>query len=364
MLRSQTLIRTAALTLLSGTALAQVDPNSGIDFVTIGDVGNANWTGGGSNNNRGRVDYEYKIGKFEVTTSQWVEFMNAALDRPSSDRIPHVYAPSVWGAQGTPAQNGGSRWRVPAGREMLPTGGVDWRVCAIYCNWLHNGKSLDRSAFLSGAYDVDTFQRYNGGATYTDQVTRSPGARYFIPSLDEWMKAAHWDPNKPNTDGTSGGWWTYSNSSDTPYNYGPAGQRVVQFPGTPAPDPEGPFATANAGWDNFDFPGFSPYSIPLGSYTGVTSPWGLMDVAGATSEWVEEAFRQPGEIYLRSRSFEGSAWDFRTNGIPDMVRSPRGGGPPDLSFYEVGFRVASIPAPGMGSLGVGLSVLSLRRRRR
>jgi hypothetical protein len=75
---------------LSGTALAQVDPLSGIDFVTIGDPGNPNWTGGGFyNNNHGRVDYEYRIGRFEVTTAQWVQFMNAATDRPSNDRIPH-----------------------------------------------------------------------------------------------------------------------------------------------------------------------------------------------------------------------------------------------------------------------------------
>lgn len=364
MLRRQTIVTTAVVMWLSGAALGQVDPLSGIDFVTIGDVGNASWTGGGSNNNRGRVDYEYKIGKFEVTTAHWVEFMNAALDRPANDRIPHVFAPLQWGASTAPSQNGGSRWRVAPGNEMLPTGGVDWRVCAIYCNWLHNGKSLDRSAFLSGAYDVSTFTRYLNGSTFTDQVTRSPGARYYIPSLDEWMKAAHWDPNKPNGDGSTGGWWTFSNSSDTPYNYGPAGQHVVQFPGTPGPDPNGPLATANGGWDRFDFPGFSPYSIPLGSYTGVTSPWGLMDAAGATSEWLEEPFQEPSELYLRSRKFEGSAWDFRTSGAPDMARTVRGSSPPDLPFYEVGFRIAAtVPSPGLGSLGIGLSVMSLRRRR-
>lgn len=364
MLRRHSFASTAMMMLLSGTALAQVDPLSGIDFVTIGDVGNGNWTGGGSNNNRGRVDYEYKIGKFEVTTSQWVEFMNAALDRPSSDRIPHMFAPTQWGAVGTTAQNGGSRWRVPAGNEMLPTGGVDWRVCAIYCNWLHNGKSLDRSAFLSGAYDVSTFGRSSGGVTYTDQVARSPGARYFVPSLDEWIKAAHWDPNKPNADGTTGDYWLYSNSSDAPFAYGPPGVRVRPIGGAPGPDPNGEFATANAGWNDFHF-GTSPYTIPLGSYEGVTSPWGLMDVAGGTSEWLEDVLQSPREMYFRSRFAEGSAMVFATNGLPDQVRYPRGSAEPDLPFFEVGFRIAAVvPSPGWCALGGVWVMVRLTRRRR
>ncbi len=56
MLRRQALISTATLTLLSGTALAQVDPNSGIDFVTIGAVGNAPYVGQGLTSGYGQVN--------------------------------------------------------------------------------------------------------------------------------------------------------------------------------------------------------------------------------------------------------------------------------------------------------------------
>ena len=96
-------------------AAAQPDP-SGIDFVTLSDPGNPNWTGGGTNNNRGGVDYEFKIGRFDVTTAQWVEFMNAGFDRPAGDAIPFLGSPRAWTAERITPQNGGTRrWASPAG---------------------------------------------------------------------------------------------------------------------------------------------------------------------------------------------------------------------------------------------------------
>jgi hypothetical protein len=346
------------------TARAEVDPATGIDFVTITAPGNPNWTGSSLyNNNRGRVDYEYRIGRFEVTTAQWAEFINAAMDRPSTDRIPHVGVPVRWGAQGTtPTNPGGRRFVVPAGREMFAAGGISWRTAAIYCNWLHNGKGTNRDAFLTGAYDVSTFTFFNGGSTFTDQLTRSSGARYWIPSLDEWMKAAHYDPNKPNSDGSVGGWWQYSTTSDARPAYGPPGQRVrTVFP--LGPDPNGPLAMVNAGWDDFDFAGFDPYAIALGSYA-VTSPWGLYDAAGATAEWTEAYFQVTGEMFPRDRLAEGNDWGFGL-GNSDLVRSTGGSADPALQSETFGLRVATnVPSPGLGSLGVAVLAVSLCRRRR
>lgn len=345
------------------TTRADVDPNSGIDFVRVGAVGNAPYTGGGLYvNNRGRVDYEYSIGKFEVTTAQWVEFMNAAFDRPASDRIPFAFSPAQWAAQATsPNTPGAQRWVVPAGREMLPVGGLDWRTCAIYANWLHNDKATNREAFLSGAYDVGTFGYVGTGSLFTDQITRSPGARYWIPSLDEWMKAAHYDPNKQNSDGSVGGWWTYANGSDTPFVYGPPGVRSSTG-GFSGPDPNGPFATANSGWDAPNFPGFSPFLIPLGSYD-VTSPWGLYDMAGGIAEWTEGIFVVTGDSFPTERLLEGSGWASLAGG--DVLRAVGGGAPPSISYTQSGLRIASnVPSPGLGSLGLVLIGMSLGRRRR
>jgi len=101
--RVTALVATAAA-ILSTFTTAQAQPDSsGIDFVTIGSPGNAAWDGtgirpGGNQRmiGRGSVGYEYRIGKFEVTTSQWVEFFNAAYDRPTNDRLPHLIPPNAW----------------------------------------------------------------------------------------------------------------------------------------------------------------------------------------------------------------------------------------------------------------------------
>ena len=48
-----------------------------IEFVTVGDLGNANDEADSNGLAFGRVDYSYKIGKYEITFGQYVEFLNA-----------------------------------------------------------------------------------------------------------------------------------------------------------------------------------------------------------------------------------------------------------------------------------------------
>lgn len=336
---AKTITLLAALS-LAAPALAQPDP-SGIDFVTIGAPGNAAYQSVNPNdfvNGRGSVGYEYRLGRYEVTTAQWVEFFNAAYDRADAP-LPHLLPPDFWGATPTtPNTPGRQRWTVPDGNEMRPVGDISWRMAAMYCNWLTNGKSTDRAAFLSGAYDVSTFG-FNGGI-FTDQLVHSPGAQYWIPTWDEWLKAAHYDPVKPNPDGTSGGWWQYSNASDTPYTYGPPG-----------------LGQANAGFTSPD-----PFSIPLGTYA-TTSPWGLYDMAGGTTEWTESVRISNGQPF---RVFDGSWWSQSTfqSSLSDQIRY-RGDEFPHIPTYEFGLRIASsIPAPGPWAIGTGaLCTLGLRRKR-
>lgn len=343
------------LAVLSSLSLAQVDPASGIDFVTVGAVGNAPWAGDGTLGDRaigrGGVDYEYRIGKYEVTTANWVEFMNAALDRPLDDRLPHVRAPQFWGAAGAPPQNGGQRFTVPAGNELRSVGDISWRAAAMYCNWLHNGKSLEREAFLNGAYDVSTFvtiQLPNGAEQFQDQFTRSPGAKYFIPSWDEWLKASHYDPNKQNSDGSVGGWWRYSNGTDIPLTYAPP----PSFGGNGT-------GMANAG---FTLPGGAHYRIPLGSYPQTQTPWGLLDVAGCTFEWTEGVSEDP-QTFERWRIVDGSFYG-TDSGVLDRIGS-RGGELPFVDVLFYGVRIASVvPSPASGALGICTLIFVGTRRRR
>ncbi len=348
--------RTTILAALLAPALpaaADIDPLSGIDFVTVGAVGNAPWVGDGSPNDqavgRGQVNYEYRIGKMEITTGQWVEFMNAAFDRPQSEWLPFMNWPDNWGGASTsPTTAGGRRWVAPAGQELRMVGDLTWRQAAIYCNWLHNNKSLDQSAFLTGAYDVSTF----GDATpfgFTDQRERSPGARYFIPTWDEWLKAAHYDPNKQNPDGSVGGWWQYANKRDQVLIYGPP----------PAFGGDGT-GMANAG---FNLPGFTERFIPLASYPTQQSPWGLLDTAGGMTEWMETGYYNSLGT-LDARGLDGSGWG-SSSGVAMAVDSIRtwGGEWPNLAFSDNGFRIAAVvPAPGGAGLMIVLACWTARRR--
>src|SRR5690606_22102773 len=68
-----------------------------------------------------------------------------------------------------------------------------WDACR-FCNWLHNGKptgAQDTTTTEDGAYDLREIT-----AIENNTVTRKPGARYFIPTQDEWHKAAYFQPRQ------------------------------------------------------------------------------------------------------------------------------------------------------------------------
>ena len=129
---------------------ARITSDQGIELVIIGAAGNAPWAGttphtrGDEAVGRGSVPHEYRIGRMEVTTSQWAEFLSAAMDGPVSDRLLHLVVPLRWGAAPAPSQNGGQRFAPVAGREFSPAGGITWRMAAMYCNTDHASFSCER----------------------------------------------------------------------------------------------------------------------------------------------------------------------------------------------------------------------------
>ncbi len=353
MLGTTTAILTS-LACLSSLALAQVDPLTGIDMARIGAVGNVGYNREdpvGQTIGRGSVGYEYNIGRTEVPSSLFVEFYSALYARSTPVPIPvNLVEPFRWGGEVDTSYAGpGTRFRLRtdvANAAMLPVGGIDWRTCAILCNWLHNNKSLDANAFLNGAYDVSTFSPVPF-PTFTDQRTHHPDARYWIPTWDEWLKAAHYDPNKQNSDGTLGGWWIQPNATDIPLTYG-----------LPASLGGSPLNQANAG---FQTPQQVEYTVPLKAYMGVQSPWGLWDVAGGAREWTEEIFEViPGQP--SSRIFDGTGWG--SIGTASDFIYGRGGATPNASSTSYGLRIASlVPSPGV-TIAFALNILWITRRNR
>lgn len=278
----------------------------GFEWVVVGDPGNRPVTeaeapffwpphGGEKPLLAGSVAYPYRMSVFEVTNEQWLEFVNA-------------YAPYNEGFFASFSFTGfyifydsqAGVYRMDTGTDRWPAE-MSWRYAARYCNWLHNNKAPERWAFESGVYDTATFGEAPDGS-FTDQITRSPGSRYWIPSLDEWVKAVHWDPDK---DG-EGGYWLYPYGSDAPPSPGPPGN-----------------GDTSAGYDDDNFGFF----WDAGSYPHARTPWGLLDASGGVREKLEFPSGPPGSPTSRlsdsSDHGDGDPASFVSNDRLDRVGGGR-----------------------------------------
>lgn len=329
---------------IAGTQRADLpsDPPGGLGFVTIGDAGNVPYPGGPSGQRAGvgRVDYEFRMGRTEVTTAQWLDFVNA-VDTFNPVLARDTLEPVLWGAHyqgGAP----GSRWTLDGLPQspMTAVGGITWRSAAMYCNWLHNDRAATQEAITSGAYDASTFTT-NADGSFNDQLTRSPGARYWIPSENEWLKASHYDPNHSGLG--LGGWWTYPYQSESP--------PVTGLPGTPGAQTSADFESSPFIW----------YEIPLGAYSESMTAYGLIDVSGGAQEWTEQT-----GLSHTDRRTEGS-WIGRGMGAAEFFNvawRSSGSGRPGVRYSSVSFRVAAtVPEPCGVSLLLLASILCQRRYR-
>lgn len=321
-------------------------PDYDFQWVTIGDVNNPAYDGPTVNNyppaGAGSVSYEYRISRLEITATQWLEFANAF--GPMGD--PYGFGREVDGngaiRRVSSSPGTGVRYGLEPGEnaENRFVQGISWRNAARYCNWLHNNKEPTVAAITTGAYDTTTFGGTLGN--FTDASGHLPGAKFWIPTVDEWLKAVHYDPSK--YDQNQGGWWTYPNGTDAP----------------PAPGPS-PFmggdGQTNAGYDEFE----DNLSFRVGAYPDTQTPWGLLDASGGASEWIE-TWRDSGY----SRIVDGAPagpFPWRT----ELDASWRGSSEWPTSSggsIDVGLRIASaVPSPGSFCVVCVLAISSSLQRR-
>ncbi|KKL81467.1 hypothetical protein LCGC14_1994460, partial [marine sediment metagenome] len=246
-----------------------------IETVLVGDVGNA-----ADDTSYGSVSYEYRIGKYEVTNAQYAEFLNAVASTDTNG----LWNSNMAAWSGGIEQNGG--WgnytyavksipdededQIPNshpdrisgtgnGYANLPVNNVQWGDTLRFANWMHNGQptgAQDASTTEDGAYDM-----FLGNG-----AVRKAGAKYFVPSEDEWYKAAFYKGG-----GTDAGYYEYATSSDA------------------VPVEEKPPGGANSAMYSRIIWPWDPNIASVGSYTGSPSPYGTFDQNGSMWEWLEES---------------------------------------------------------------------------
>lgn len=326
---------------LSVTALTAIPclagggvPDYGFDWVTIGAPGNRDTIPSEvpslPDRRVGGVAYEYRLTRTEVTVGQWFEFAQAYVRWN-----PEAADNSELTGRFIGVSFDGTLFTAPA---LLNVPNVQsWRMAARFCNWLHNGKADNPAAFQNGAYDTSTFTQ-NPDGTQNDQRDHSPGALFWIPTHDEWVKGAFYDPNRYGQG--QGGYWRYPNSSAT-------------IPTSGLPE-DGGETNAGIGVPRDRYP------MPVGSYPGVRSPWGLLDISGGEHEWTESI---GGSSLSRDRTFLGSNYGqliyFLIDRPDDAATSAA-----DPRFLQ-GLRLASaVPAPSSVVLISALPTIFFRRRSR
>lgn len=316
------------------------------DMVLVDNPGNtADSTGYGS------VAYNFLIAKNSVTIGQYAEFLNAVaksdprtlwnanmnndqrirgIERTGSDGS-YVY--TVIGPNGTNpvgAQSAANR----------PIAYVSWFDAARFANWMSNGKVLnpaDATAALAlidnGAYNLGSAT--TGNAVAKNLINPNTGAAptFYIPTENEWYKAAYYSPIK---NAGSPGYYVYGTQSDAAPGNG--------WDGT----------TALANKDSANQTNYRPdnrYTV-----TGTTATIGVSDNQNLLTD--VGAFSGSGSFY---GTFDQSGNVYQWNDLDGLAssgssRGRRGGNWFNDAFYlSSSFRSTFVPSFANGSLGFRLS---------
>jgi formylglycine-generating enzyme required for sulfatase activity len=295
-----------------------------IEFVPVGNPGNANDTADGDSltagvQRFGAVASAFQIGKYEVTNAQYVKFLNAvAVSDPNALYNPFMTSSTLGGISRSGA-SGSYSYTVKKAMGNKPVNYVRFYSAIRFCNWLHNGMP-------SGAQGAATTEDGAYGITAGPTVSaRKAGAKFFLPNENEWYKAAYYDPNKGGV-GVAG-YWLYPTQSDS-------------LPDEAHCSGIGDIDTPTMNIANFNQGSF--WNDVLGNVTtvgsggpGSESAYGAADMAGNVYEWNEAIVSAP------KRGLRGGAWNFGGAFLLSSNRDfedPAGGA--NAGYDNIGFRVA------------------------
>lgn len=257
-------------------------------FESIGDSGNAAGTGG-----YGAVVYDFRISTHEVSED--------VLQRAVNSGMTGVTAGAWAGDQ--------------------PAAFVDWFEVAAFINFLNTDRGYTPAYDLSWDGESWTMNLWSPADAWQiggENLYRHKDAYYFLPSENEWFKAAYYKGG-----GTNAGYWNYPTQQDT----------------APIPLAFGTLA-GTAVYDGQD----QPASVLA---NGGVSAYGPRGMAGNVAEWTESAWDGFNNLASEDRTVRGGDW---FGSLDQLASDARDINAPLYESDFIGFRVASVPEPSTVAL--------------
>jgi formylglycine-generating enzyme required for sulfatase activity len=251
-----------------------------VQWVTVRDPGNRPDTDVMSSDRTtgyGAVPYRYRISKYDVTNAQYAAFLNAVASKsdpyllfyPCMDRTQCYHMGS--GIERT-GDAGNYHYAAQAGRARRPVNYVNLFMSMRFANWMNNGQG-DAST-ETGAYTL------RGGTvvpTNAFALHRNAGAQIYLPSEDEWYKAAYYDP-------TLHRYYDYPAGTDEPMACAVPGNTPNTAncgSATNSANPANPGLPPPADWFYGDV-------TDVGAYSQSASPNGTYDQGGNVFQWTDD----------------------------------------------------------------------------
>lgn len=281
----------------------------------------------------GQVAYAYKIGKYAVTLSQYSAFLNHVATEADPYKLWNqgMLQPYIQGISRTESAGKYIYAVLPTyssanlSSENMPITWVSWFSIARFANWLANGQPTGAESSgtsENGAYNLNGVT--SGITVSKNAINPNTGEppTYYIPSENEWYKAAYYNPMLA---GGAGGYYVYATQSNqVPNNIIGTGANLANF-----------LYAAKAGYcvTQSGILESATYLTNVGTFSGSPSYFGTFDQSG--NVWEVNALTGQTSLHMGLR---GAAWtstpEYMTSSYRLLV-SPANGA------VNVGFRLSS-----------------------
>jgi hypothetical protein len=279
-----------------------------IDFVNIGNAGNADDAGAGGglySSPYGAVPYVYRIGTYEISQD--------VITKATASGLANVVAGAFTGSQ--------------------PAANMTWFEAATFVNWLNTSTGHHAAYQYDDQVGLTLWSSAQAWQLGGENLYRHKDAYYFLPSEDEWYKAAY-----HKNDGVTANYWDYATGSNS--------------------IPTAVTGGTTSGTAVFGVAGSMPTAV---NNAGGLSPYGTMAQNGNVREWQESAFDGTNDSAFEFNVVRGGYFSIPEGGLRSSTRTED---PPADASLLTGFRVASVPEPSTALLLIGSGSMLLLKRRR